>query len=48
MIHFDCSGLNDIIIILWEKEVKFKLEVILFRVLSVIFMKVLIIHQGKN
>lgn len=48
MIHFDSSGLNDIIVILWEKEVKFKLEIILFRILSVIFMKVLILHQGKN
>lgn len=47
MIHFDSSGLNDIIVILWEREVKFKLEVILFRILSVIFMKVLILHQGK-
>lgn len=48
MIHFDSSELNDIIVILWEKELKFKLEIILFRILSVIFMKVLILHQGKN
>lgn len=48
MIYIDSSGLNDIIVLLWEKEVKFKLEIILFRILSVIFMKVLLLHQGKN